>query len=757
MTKFRWANVRSNRDMINSPSSPLLGDRQFDPDPYDGNTSLVSQNPPAAEPRFALARFLQLLRERIWLVILISLIFGVLGAIWAKLLPDIYEGRATLLVEAPLKKNLGVQERVFESPDNQSQLNTLAQSIRNTAVLERVVRTNRLTEDRRFTTSEVPLTPDAAIGRLRNMLVTKLRPNTRLIDITVRGTNAAITSILARSVALEFIAYREARDVETTRTSANTLEGEAIRLREKADAAEKASQEFREKNEIISLKNGSELLAQTLTRLNTELNKARDTLEALNSDLALLKVAGNDVEKLLLVRSIANDSAVKEMRSQVIAQELILVGYTNRYKPAHPKRIAAEKLLANQRESLLQLAHQAGRSVEVDIAVLKAQIQRNETERSQAELEAKRIARLAGTYNELEQEFQTDTTMLQDVLKRIKELDLTSRVESIPMSLAETSNNSGRPVGPQRRMLILGFAGVGFILGIGILYGQQRFDSSLRTVDEVEERLKLPILGAVALHSSTAANKEGVNGSSAAHLMTLEDPTCITAEGFRSLRTTVTHLGRNDEVKIQLFASALPGEGKSFCAMNHAVTLANAGHRVVLIDLDLRRPVVGSRLKIPADAPGVSSFLLGEMTFAQIQNTSVPGLTVIPAGPRIPNPAEQLARPYLGELLRQAAAQFDYVVLDSAPVNPVSDTLSFARLAQVVLLVIQAGKTQERVVRKALLELRRAGNPARGIVLNCLPRRSGHGYYYYYYSDDGYYSDAASNGKAKGKKKKGKG
>lgn len=731
--------------MTPSPASPGAGT------PPPGGTSHALPPVPGGialrESRFVFARFVQMVLERLWVIVLLMVGFGIGGAVMSNRVPDTYEARATILIEASSRQLVSFENRAGDYALNQTTLNTLVESMRSLAVMDRVVRTNRLTHDIRFTGSALPISPTAAAQRLAGVMSARLRPITRLIDISVRSTNAEITSILAQSLAQEFIADREERANTSTRTGATALGEEAKGLAEKVRLAEKKSQDFREEHQILSLRSRSDAVSQTLGRLNSDLEKARNELELVETDRKLLVQAGNDMEQLLLLKSIATDTTVIQMRQQVIAQELVIAGYTNRYKPAHPKRIQAEKLLTDQRATLLELALQAGQNLAVRATAIQTQINRDEAELKRTETELKRITGLTGEYTALEREVETDTAMLAGILKRVKELDVTTRIESVPMSIAETTLGPGYRIGPQRTSTIVKSVLMGLALGVGFLYLLQRIDSSLRTVDEVEDRLSLPVLGAIAMHRKTS--KMDAAGDATKHLVTLDDPTSVTAEGFRSLRTQVMQLGRGDDIKVQLFTSAVPSEGKSYCAANHAATLAKAGHRVVLMDLDLRRPTVGKLMGMDEDSTGVSSFLLGQKSFTEIQHlTDVKGLTVIPAGPRIPNPAEQLTRPYLTDLLNLASSQFEYVVIDSAPVNSVSDTLSFINQAQVVLMVIRAGNTAEPVIRRGLLELRRAGNPARGIVLNQLPHRSGRGNYYYYFSDDGYYSeDAEPTGK----------
>jgi capsular exopolysaccharide synthesis family protein len=344
------------------------------------------------------------------------------------------------------------------------------------------------------------------------------------------------------------------------------------------------------------------------------------------------------------------------------------------------------------------------------------------------------LNRISSDYAALERDVATDTALQQSVLKRIKELDLTKQIDNVPLSITESAADPKNPSGPNRIRLIFQGAVAALFVGIGLVRLLQTIDGSIRTVDEAEDRLQIPVLGAISIDA-------GSQGQTFPRLVMVDEAHGLTAEGFRSLRASTAMIGRAADIKVRLVTSALPGEGKSFCTLNYAASLAQLGQRVVLVDLDLRRPTIGKRLQMNPDDPGVSSFLLGQKSFAEIQHpTRVPGLTVIPAGPRIPNPAEQLAGSHTRELFEALTSAFDVVVVDTAPVNSVADTISLLPFAKIVLLVIRAAKTPERAVFRAISEMRRVGAQIDGLVLNQLPKRGGYGYYYYYYGRDGYSS-----------------
>jgi capsular exopolysaccharide synthesis family protein len=267
--------------------------------------------------------------------------------------------------------------------------------------------------------------------------------------------------------------------------------------------------------------------------------------------------------------------------------------------------------------------------------------------------------------------------------------------------------------------MLLAIAG-GLAAGLGLSFGLNAIDSSFKTVDKTEKILGVPILGAVPRNAGDTA-------------MVFDDSTSAAAEAFRSLRTSLSLMGKADQRKVTLFTSAVPAEGKSFCAINHAISLAQQGLRTLLIDADLRRPSVADTLLGGAITLGLSDLLAGQAAFGQaIQPAKEEHLFVLPAGSRAPNPAELLSRSDFGALIAEAAKKYDRIVIDTAPVNAVSDTLLLVEHAHSVCLVVRAGSTSRKAVLRACAALTSAGHSPVGAILNWVTSRNGVGYYYHY-------------------------
>jgi polysaccharide biosynthesis transport protein len=213
------------------------------------------------------------------------------------------------------------------------------------------------------------------------------------------------------------------------------------------------------------------------------------------------------------------------------------------------------------------------------------------------------------------------------------------------------------------------------------------------------------------------------------------EPASYEAEAFRSLRTAHTFLGPEKDRKTILFTSANPAEGKSYCSLNYGVALAQTGLRTLIIDADLRRPNLSKVVLGNAKSKGLTDYLARHASLAECCHpTGVEQLFILPAGERASKPAELLAASDFARLLKEAAVQFDRIVLDSAPVNAVSDTQLIAKDVQSVCFVVRAIKTPGRAIVRACSLLAQAGRNPDGIVLNRLPRRSRDRYYFSEYA-----------------------
>ncbi|HZJ26663.1 MAG TPA: CpsD/CapB family tyrosine-protein kinase, partial [Acidimicrobiia bacterium] len=258
----------------------------------------------------------------------------------------------------------------------------------------------------------------------------------------------------------------------------------------------------------------------------------------------------------------------------------------------------------------------------------------------------------------------------------------------------------------------------------------ESLDDSIKTPDDLERHADgIPFLGDLP-RADTKRSGDRV-------LVALDDPDSVPAEAFRSLRTSLQVVQLRQPLQTLLITSAASGEGKSTVAANLAVTLARANKKVVLVDLDLRKPTIAQIFGLPPDQ-GFSSVLLGEREVEDAMFTVAvqPGtpLRVLPAGTAPANPSELLGTKWLGELLARIRTEADIVLIDSPPLLRVTDSMVLAPQVDGVLLVTRSGVTSQRSLTRATGMLAQAGAPTIGAVLNDVHGRAGYGYGY----GDGY-------------------
>ena len=306
-----------------------------------------------------------------------------------------------------------------------------------------------------------------------------------------------------------------------------------------------------------------------------------------------------------------------------------------------------------------------------------------------------------------------------------------------------TPRSPRRPVSPQPvRNLGLAFV-LGLLLGVGVAVLRELLDTSVSSAEDVAEVTPTPILGHIGADASAVKR-------SPAEVLSDVTPW---AEAFRVLRTNMQYVEVDQDQRVFVVSSSLPGEGKSTTAVNLAITLALAKQRVALVECDLRRPLIAKRLGLD-DGVGTTSVLIGKVALRDaLQPYADTGLDVLACGPIPPNPSELLQSHAMEKLLGELREQYDIVILDAPPLLPVTDAALLAAQADGALLVVRHGKTTRDQLRHAVERIEAVDAKPIGVVINLAPARKtsrGYGYGYSYgYSYKGLDPTVNDDGSAK--------
>ena len=706
-------------------------------------------------PAFDWREYYYAIKSRLWILIvcvLLSTLWGVYSASKQKVS---YRARSVLFIEQSKSKVLsgkleGVGDDQIKSID---MINTLVDLLRSYPFALEVVKHMKLAQDREFLDAlgirGDDITPDSAAGCLVGMVSASYRLNTRLIDIFITSPRADLSVKLANGYAEEYLRYLHDQKSEATQSATASLMDEADRLRKKMRASEEGMQAFRERERSASMEAMLIEAQGQITELSARQNAIQSKLTQINSDLELARANQGNTDALLRLPSVAGESKVATLVGQLSTIEKEFVLAQQRYRAKHPlyinikiQRDLAQKELNEVLGNVVELIDAIRGNLVAQQA--SAKLQRDAAEKRLLEVTSKSIE-----YNDLKRELETDKALYESILARIKEVDVTKEFSDSPVQLQEKALGAS-PVGKAPLMILLQSILGGFAAGLAIIIGLHKLDTSIKTVDQIEHLTKLPVVAAIpkiisATKSKGASVRKGARDlTTNEELVVKEDRSGIVAEAFRSLRASVAMNVRVENQRSFLFTSAVPSEGKSFCSANFATVLAQQGLKTLLIDADLRKPSISSIFFDSKRKPGLSEVLLGKVTLKDAVNDSgIEGLDVLTAGGLASNPSELLSGQPFRQLLEEALKTYDRVVVDSAPVLAVSDTLLIATNISVVCLVVRSFLTPRKMVSRALKELASVHVKPTGVLLNCLP--SAGGSYAYYYSHK-YYGTYGSKG-----------
>src|SRR5437899_2011892 len=784
--------------------------------------------------------------ERIWIVVLciVAGLFLALG--YLARTPKLYQGHTVLEVQFQEPTLVSAEEPPSRMRSmflaSQEALRTIEQNLVNRTLLARVVRAEGLADDggrallghsvtasdpnkttaRATTTSAADkidetmgivttFTPleEALGGTMTGMVRPVIRRGTRLIDLYVTNRDPMMAQRLAEAVGREYIRYSIAQRAAYSQSALRYLLEEEERLKANLQQSEAAVAEYKEKTpDALQLGGGAAatgsqsgagssgarggLVEDKLQELTSKLTAAKADRIRIQNELKQIDGIGDNVDALLAIPSIAAAQTVNDRRRDASQLESNVGTLAQRYKDKHPKMVSGRAALKEARDALRRAVLDQPNVLQNMLQQTKATEGSLQTAVQEQEKAALALNKAAIGYQQLARQAETDRALYESVLRQIKQTDVSKDVKMTAVSVVEHSPLSRAPVSPNTgKTLVFGLLG-GLAAGLAFIFGADAIDRSVKTVDQAEATFNLPVLAAVPetkgeTKSSTKRRKNDDDGTSTYRVIT-KSPEGPAAEAFRNLRAALSLLGPENERKISLFTSALPGEGKSFTSANYAVALAQQGYRVLLLDGDLRRPslhkIFGFAGKSKtnsnyAEPPGFVDCLVGNAKLesaarpisaeeidvvgdaiamrGKIHTATGGQLFVLAGGRRAPNPAEILSGSAFARIISDAAKQFDRVVLDSAPVLAVSDTLLIAPYVQTICVIIRARKTPRPAVHRAISLIVGAGTRPAGLVLNRLPRSRGVGYYYYYASPgygagEGSYS--SSYGDAEQKKAK---
>jgi succinoglycan biosynthesis transport protein ExoP len=563
------------------------------------------------------------------------------------------------------------------------------------------------------------------IDRYLDQLVVSPLRTSRLTDVRFISSDPALAARVVNEHVNAFIDQNLEHRLLATKEASDWLVTQLQEQRRQVAAAEAALQTYRERNGAISLEDGENIVVQKLADLNAAVTRAkteRIEKEARHQQLTAMRERNAALDTF---PAVLGNPFIQQQKTEIAALLRQQAELGRRFGDLHPEMVKLRTAIADAQQKLDAEIAKIVESVRNEFLAAQAQEQALTAALNQQKQEALAMNRQAIQYGVLQREVESGRQVYDALLQRAKETGLSTELKTSNIRVVDAAEVPRAPVSPRPLVNLLGAILTGLGFGVFFAYVFEYVDNRIKTPDAVSLYLGLPALAILPLVRESKTPL--VNATASAGFI----------ESMRCLRTNLLFARAQGEgPRVVVVTSTGPQEGKSVTASNLAISLAETQLRVLLVDADMRRPrvheIMGARLD-----PGLSNLLVGDIKPSQaLQRTTLRGLQLVSAGRLPPNPAELLGSDEFRRFLASLDGFFDWVVIDSPPVLPVTDAAILAQLASSVLFVVDAQTTNRYRARHALARLRRVGAPLVGVVLNGADFTRQSAYYSDYYSSD---------------------
>ena len=565
---------------------------------------------------------------------------------------------------------------------------------------------------------------------------------TQLVNISFESSDPSLAALVANTIGEVYIEQNMLAKVSMTQNAAGWLTTRLSGLRVKLDDSETKLQEYRERENLIDVSGISGLISNELEQTSQQLVIARHVRNKLISIVRIIDEYGRDnLEMLSSITEITSHNTIQNVKRSLVDVELKASELSQVYGRKHPKMVAAQSELTTVKDNLSLQIRRLITGVDKELITSERNIKALEEELIRIKAQYQTITGKEYEYSKLSREVETNRKIYDTFFSRAKETEVTSDFNSAVARFTDRAFRPSSPSKPNKPLIvILAFiATVG--LGVVVAFVLEALNDTFKNANDIENKLSQRMLGLLPLIHFK--KKTGF----LLHYFFDESGKKF-AESVRTMRTSFVLTQLDKETKIIEVTSTVPGEGKTTTSINLAFALAQV-ERTLIIDADMRKPSICKRFDIPPYHPGLANLIAGTEKFEDcIYHDEVSGLTVMPCGQRPSNPLELLSSPKFSELLNELKQSFDRVVIDTPPVQSVSDSLIIALQADAVIYVVKSDDTRIGTAQEGIGRLVNANAKIAGVVLNQVDTKkvaqtdSYHGYYSdYSYGDPLEYPD----------------
>ena len=676
----------------------------------------------ATESSLHFLDYWRVIRSRKEVILAVTLLVVVTGTAFTLTLPKKYMADARLLVRED-NMDVDVFERQLPQGYNPYFLKTQYEIIQSRQVLYQVMNNLNLQQvwGEELNEDGSPLSRDDAYTILSSSLKVQQYRDTSLIAIQVFRENRDEAARVANEIAAVYRDERLSVKRREVKRAVEVLENELQKQQEKADRAEQELEKVRKDLGVSTITQGVQADKVRLQQLEADRISARVDMLVRKARLDQLEALSGE-ELMNASTYIVNDPALSAIRAQLIDSEVALKTMLENYGVNHPdvKRLQAgvDELKKKLNEALTGMKKGLRADYEVSLEKFNAlEAELESAKKSDIDSEREKFL----PFDKAEREVKLQREILNALSARVTQQGIEVEVPRTPVEVVDPAEPPTRPVSPNLFLNILLSLIVGLSAGVGLAYFIEYLDTSVKTVDDVEHYLGLPVLGVIPQKVRPLIE---------------EGPDSPHAEAYRVLKTNMQFANKGVSGGAFAVVSGGVGEGKSTTLFNLAYICAQLGDKVLIVDSDLRRPVQHTILNM-SNRFGLTNVLMRDVPIEEtIKTTSVPNLHFLPSGKLPRSSLGLLDSQRMRELVKNLKARYDYVFFDSPPIMGVTDASILASEVDGVLLVVQYRKYPRIISSRAKKMIENVGGSILGVILNNINILRDD-YYYYYHS---YYS-----------------
>ena len=601
--------------------------------------------------------------------------------------------------------------------------------------------------------------------------------DTRLIEITYRDSSPELAAMIVNGVSEVFAKINQEKRTGTSSKTNDFLTKRIADLQAEIKSEENKLVQLTREYGILETDENQTIVINRLSGLNKQLldaenerKNAQAEYESVSDSKERLKskaegeILRYTTERENAIQTIINRTQEKLADLKARKEQLLI-----EYLPAAPEVVEVDKqieslqndiqkVITNNQRELDNFRKVTTQNILNDLKTkyLKAKIAEDSIKKAyEAQYnQAQGQNQSAVSLKLLEQGIETKRGFVENLIKTQRANDVNAVGTDNNISVAEIAIPPDVPVAPRRLTTVVAMLFLSTLFGMGLALFLEYLDDTIRTTEEVESLLQLPALAAIPRIDSmpkrrlllVGGNNEDAESNPNTELLIHNDSRSSLAEAYRQLRTSILLSTAGHAPKSLLITSSLPAEGKTTTAVNTAISLAQTGAKVLIIDADMRRPRLHSIFNI-SNAGGLSTLLSTELADANlidvISYDEESKLNLLPSGPVPPNPAELIGSEQMSNLLKRLQTHFTHVVIDSPPIASFTDGVLIASMVDGVILVVHSGKSSRQIIRRSKQLLQDIGVKIFGVVLNNVNLNASDNSYYYqsYYHRDNYRQD----------------